>query len=84
LTTASSQRQRSVFLIDLAATFAQQKDPKKACNIAEEALAIIEQTKSKLVLQRMLALRQELEQWNDTQDVKNLHRRIETIRHTMK
>jgi len=64
-------RLQSVFLSDLAGTYVQQKEIEEACRLAQEALQV-NAPQSQMVVQRVLALRQELEQWKNLQDVKNL------------
>ena len=64
-------RLQSVFLSDLAGTFAKQKEVEEACKCARQAL-IVNMPKSQMIVQRILILRKELEPWKNTQDVKEL------------
>jgi hypothetical protein len=65
-------QRRSVLALDLASVCANQGAVEAACLHAAHALSITTQTQSQTVLQRLFVLRQELEPWKDTPDVKNL------------
>jgi transcriptional regulator with XRE-family HTH domain len=65
-------QRRSVLALDLASVCANQGAVEAACKHAARALSITTQTQSQTVLQRLFVLRQELEPWKDTPDVKNL------------
>jgi transcriptional regulator with XRE-family HTH domain/DNA-binding transcriptional MerR regulator len=72
-------QRRPALLIDLASTYAQQKDVEAACGYGIQALSIIARTKSHAVARRLLALRQELEPWKDSPCVNNLDQQIVSL-----
>jgi tetratricopeptide (TPR) repeat protein len=65
-------RRQPTYLADLASTYIRQGEVGKACEQAIQAVAIAAQIKSRMVTERLLTLRRELEPWKDTQSVKNL------------
>lgn len=75
LTPARIQR-RPTLLIDLASTFTQQMDIEAACEHAQQALTILDQTKSQMAVQRLLKLRSDLDPWKETAHVRNLDMQI--------
>jgi tetratricopeptide (TPR) repeat protein len=64
-------RLRPTFLSDLASTYVQQREFEEACRLAQQAL-ITNASQSQMIVQRVLALRQDLEPYKNTQEVKNL------------
>jgi tetratricopeptide (TPR) repeat protein/transcriptional regulator with XRE-family HTH domain len=72
-------RRRSTILTDLAATYIQQGEIEEACKLLNQALAITAQTKSVTVLYRICKLRQDLEPWRETSDVKGVDKHIATL-----
>jgi len=80
LTLLDSQaiRRQSTLFTDLGIAHAQLGNVQYACTFAIQALAITAQTKSLSVLERVRQVRQELEAWKDTQEVKDLERQLET------
>jgi transcriptional regulator with XRE-family HTH domain len=72
---ARIQRQPTL-LIDLADTFAVQGDINAVCEYISQAIPLIERIKSQAGLQRLLNLRQGLNQWQETQYVRNLDSQI--------
>ena len=79
LTDPSDSRTMALFFTDLATTYAQQKALEAACKHADQALSLIEKTKSARGFQRVLNLRHELEEWQDTHDIKNLDAHIMAV-----
>jgi hypothetical protein len=71
-------RRQSTLFTDMGIAYAQQGNVQTACHYAIQALAITTQTKSLSVLERVRQVRNELESWKDTQDVKDLERQLET------
>lgn len=59
----SSSRQKAIFFSDLAATFVQRKEPEEACSLLGNALDLVAHTKSTYVMQRLLVVRSDLEEW---------------------
>jgi transcriptional regulator with XRE-family HTH domain len=73
----------AIVLVDLARTYIQQGEIEETCKYASEALGIMIQLRSARVLQRILALRGELEPWKRTEYVRNLDQRIAALPHIM-
>ena len=69
-------QRKPTFLTDLADTYVRQGEIEGACVQAIQAVKIADQMKLQKVLQRLFALRQELEPWKDTQHVKNLDKHL--------
>lgn len=69
------QRQPTL-LIDLADTFAVQGDINAVYEYVSQAIPLIERIRSQASLQRLLNLRQRLNQWQETQYVRNLDNQI--------
>jgi DNA-binding SARP family transcriptional activator len=77
--TPSMIQRRSTLLIDLAGTYTQQREYEMACELAIQAVAIIQLTKSKAAVKRLLHLRQDLGMWDNTPCVQNLDGHIELL-----
>jgi len=73
-------RHKSITLVDLAMTYIQLGEITEACREAEQALVIMAHTRSPRTFDRVLDLRDELEQWKTEQSVKNLDEQIATLR----
>ena len=65
--------QRCYILTDLAKACIQRKEIAEACKYARQALALTVQAKSPSLWQRINDVRQQLEAWKDTQDVKDFN-----------
>ncbi len=65
-------RRRPNLLADLAGTYVRQKNVEAACEHAIEAVTLASQIKSKVVLQRLVSLRHELDPWKYTEYVQHL------------
>jgi transcriptional regulator with XRE-family HTH domain/tetratricopeptide (TPR) repeat protein len=76
---ASMLQRRPALLIDIASTYTHQGEIEKACEYAIQAVTIIKQIRSKAAIKRLLALRQDLEQWKSTSYVRNLDKQIEPL-----
>ncbi len=76
---AASQHRRSITLIDLAKTYALQGEMEEMYHYADQALCLLEQTRSPQVVQRMVGLRQELHQWQETACIKQLDEHLAAI-----
>jgi transcriptional regulator with XRE-family HTH domain len=72
-------QRRPALLIDLADTYAQQRDVEGAYGYALQALSVIAQTKSHVVAKRLLTLREGLEPWKDSPYVKNLDQQMASL-----
>ncbi len=71
-------RRQSTLFTDMGIAHAQQGNVQVACQLAIQALVITTQTKSVSVLERVRQVRKELEPWKNTEEVKDLERRLET------
>lgn len=71
-------RRQSTLFSDMGIAYAQQGNVQIACTFAIQALAITTQTKSLSVLERVRQVRKELEEWKDTEAVKDLEQQLET------
>lgn len=78
MNTTSLHRQ-SITLIDLAQTYALQGEVEAMTTYAAQALQALEQTRSPSVLQRFLALRQEVAPWQETTSLKQLDQHLVCI-----
>jgi tetratricopeptide (TPR) repeat protein len=74
-----SLHRQSITLIDLARAYAQQEELEEMYLYADQAIALLRQTKSPRVFQRVCSLRQELHSWQDTVSIKQLDQQLATI-----
>ena len=72
-------RRRPNLLADLAGTYVRQKEVEAACKHAIEAVKVASQIESKVVTQRLISLRHELDPWNYTEDVQNLDAQLRSL-----
>lgn len=77
---AIKTRPRANNLIDFAWTLAQQKELEEACRYAGASLEFIQRRQSHTSLQRLLALRRNLDPWSELAVVKDLDERIRLLR----
>jgi hypothetical protein len=75
----SMKRRQPTLLIDLAGTYVQQKNIEQACGCAIQAINIATQINSKVLLQRLLTLRSDLEPWKETCYVQDLDKCTEPL-----
>jgi tetratricopeptide (TPR) repeat protein len=75
----SLTRRKPNLLADLAATFVQQKEVEAACEHAIEAIILVTGMKSKVVLQRLLSLQNQLAPWKDSESVQRLEAKIRPL-----
>jgi DNA-binding SARP family transcriptional activator len=75
----SMKRRQPTLLIDLAGTYVQQKNIEQACGCAIQAINIAMQINSKVLLQRLLTLRSDLDPWKETCYVQDLDRCTEPL-----
>jgi transcriptional regulator with XRE-family HTH domain/tetratricopeptide (TPR) repeat protein len=75
----SLTRRKPNLLADLAGTYAQQKEVEAACEHAIEAVTLVSHMKSKVVLQRLLSLQNQLAPWKDTESVQRLDAKIRPL-----
>ncbi|HJT55330.1 MAG TPA: helix-turn-helix transcriptional regulator [Ktedonobacteraceae bacterium] len=65
-------RRRPNLLTDLAGTYIRQGEIEVACDYTLQAVTLIAQIKSPVVFQRLVTLRRDLDQWENTPQVQNL------------
>lgn len=70
---------RPTILADLADTYIQQKEVGEACRLASEAISTTNMIKSQRNVQRLFALRSNLDAWRDTQHVKDLDKQLHLL-----
>ncbi|HEU5376914.1 MAG TPA: BTAD domain-containing putative transcriptional regulator [Ktedonobacteraceae bacterium] len=75
----SMKRRQPTLFIDLAGTYVQQGEIEQACGYAFQAIDFIKHINSKVVLQRLLMLRDTLAPWNETRSVQDLDGRVELL-----
>jgi len=68
----SSVRQRSIILVDSADAYRQLRKIEEASKCAIQALELTDLTKSDLVLQRLLKVRDDMQPWAKTKYVRDL------------
>ncbi|BCL79635.1 hypothetical protein ccbrp13_21000 [Ktedonobacteria bacterium brp13] len=71
-------RRRSTILTDMGIAYAQQGDIHKACRLADQALSLTKQTKSRSVLERVRIVLSELDAWKETNEVQELEKQLNT------
>ncbi|MBV8694816.1 MAG: helix-turn-helix transcriptional regulator [Ktedonobacteraceae bacterium] len=64
-------RHRAVILADLAAAYLQQKEVEQACKTATQVLTLMHQTRSLMVVRRIVDLRKAMARWQSTSYVKD-------------
>ncbi len=77
-----SSRQIAIFFSDLAATFVQRKELEEACAMIKEALQLVVSTKSTRVMQRLLRVRSDLENWSQEPCIKRLDEQLITTQYS--
>jgi transcriptional regulator with XRE-family HTH domain len=73
---AISSRQSSIVMTDLAAAYSQLGEVEEACKLATQALTKVDQTKSLLVIQRLLDVRHDMKPWQTSPAVKELDKQL--------
>lgn len=72
-------KSRSIYMIDLATTYAQDREFDAACILAGKALEIAGPMHFGLTLDRMRGLRQHLHRWPKVRAVKDLEERLQAV-----
>jgi ABC-type transporter Mla MlaB component len=72
-------RRQAVLHTDIAGIAVLQHDCEKACQHAMSAIVLTKQTKSGMAVQRLIELRQDLEQWKDTHVVSVFNEHLEAL-----
>jgi hypothetical protein len=70
---------RAVILADLAAAYARQKEPERACQAASQALTVVAARQSAMKLERVASARAWLEPWRGERVVQELDEKLVTI-----
>jgi hypothetical protein len=65
-------KHQSIYLVDLATTYTQEREPEEACRLASEALDIAGPMHYSTTMERMTALRRDLDTWNGEACVQQL------------
>lgn len=72
-------KHQSIYLVDLATTYTQEREPEEACRLAGKALDIAGPMHYSTTMERMTALRRELDTWNSEACVQQLDERLHTL-----
>lgn len=71
---------RCYILTDLASACIERKEIEEACKYARQALALTIQAKSPALWERINDIRQQLERWQDIQDVKDFNDQLRAVK----
>jgi tetratricopeptide (TPR) repeat protein len=72
-------KHQSIYLVDLATTYAQEREPEEACLLADQALDIAGPMHYSTTMERMAALRRDLDAWNSQACVQQLDERLHAL-----
>jgi tetratricopeptide (TPR) repeat protein len=72
-------KHQSIYLVDLATTYAQEREPEEACRLAGSALDIAGPMDYSTTMERMAALRRDLDTWNGEACVQQLDERLHAL-----
>jgi tetratricopeptide (TPR) repeat protein len=72
-------KHQSIYLVDLATTYTQEREPEEACRLAGKALDIAGPIHYSTTMERMAALRRDLETWNGEACVQQLDERLHIL-----
>jgi hypothetical protein len=72
-------KHQSIYLVDLATTYAQEREPEEACRLAGKALDIAGPMHYSTTMERMAALRRHLDTWNGEACVQQLDERLHAL-----
>lgn len=75
----SMRRRQPTLLIDFSSTHIRQKNIEQACDYALQAMSATTQIQSRVIVLRLLALRKDLEPWEETPHVKNLDKQLTSL-----
>jgi len=70
---------RAVILADLAAAYARQNEPERACRVAAQALTVVADRQSAMKLERVTLARAWLERWRDERFVQELDEQLVAV-----
>jgi hypothetical protein len=68
-------KHQSIYFVDLAITYTQEHEPEEACRLAGKALDIAGPMHYSTTMERMTALRRDLDAWNSEACVQQLDER---------
>jgi hypothetical protein len=74
---------RAVILADLAAAYARQKEPERACAVASQALTVVADRQSAMKLERVASARTWLEPWRGERFVQELDEQFTAVAVTL-
>jgi hypothetical protein len=72
-------KHQSIYLVDLATTYAQDSEPEEACRLAGKALDIAGPMHYSTTMERMTALRRDLDAWNSEACVQEFDERLHAL-----
>jgi hypothetical protein len=72
-------KHQSIYLVDLATTYTQEREPEEACRLASQALDIAGPMHYSTTMERMTALRRDLDAWNSEACVQQLDERLHAL-----
>jgi tetratricopeptide (TPR) repeat protein len=72
-------KHQSIYLVDLATTYTQEREPEEACRLAGKALDIAGPMHYSTTMERMTALRRDLDAWNSEASVQQLDERLHAL-----
>jgi tetratricopeptide (TPR) repeat protein len=72
-------KHQSIYLVDLATTYTQEREPEEACRLAGKALDIAGPMHYSTTMERMTALRRDLDAWNSEACVQQLDERLQAL-----
>jgi tetratricopeptide (TPR) repeat protein len=75
-------KHQSIYLVDLATTYTQEHEPEEACRLAGKALDIAGPMHYSTTMERMTALRRDLDAWNSEACVQQLDERLHALANT--
>jgi hypothetical protein len=75
-------KHESIYLVDLARSYTQEREPEEACRLAGKALDIAGPMYYSTTMERMTALRRDLDAWNSEACVQQLDERLHALANT--
>jgi tetratricopeptide (TPR) repeat protein len=75
-------KHQSIYLVDLGTTYTQEGEPEEACRLAGKALDIAGPMHYSTTMERMTALRRDLDAWNSESCVQQLDERLHALANT--
>jgi tetratricopeptide (TPR) repeat protein len=72
-------KHQSIYLVDLATSYTQQREPEEACRLAGKAVDIAGPMHYSTTMERMTAVRRDLDAWNSEACVQQLDERLHAL-----